>query len=229
MFFATRQKSIIPDISIYVNGKIIDKVREAMFLGVVIDTNLSWKPHIAHTANKISKSIGILRKSSFYLKSSTLLTLYYSMIYPYLQYCNMIWASTFPSNLNRIVILQKRAIRIVSKSGFLAHTTPIFKDTQILKFHDIKKLQLGKFMFSYQNGLLPTCFNNMFSRNSDIHGYNTRHKDLYHIDFARTKLRQLSIIQQGPLFFNSLKNDIKNSINIKLFLSKLKKNIFAEY
>ena len=37
---------------------------------------------------------------------------------------------------------------MVSKSGSIVQsTTPIFKDTQILKFHDIKKLQLGKFVF----------------------------------------------------------------------------------
>jgi len=78
MFFTTRQKRPIPIISIYINKQIIDKVSEAMFLGVVIDANLSWKPHIVHIANKIFKSIGILRISSFYLKSSTLLTIYNS-------------------------------------------------------------------------------------------------------------------------------------------------------
>ena len=77
---------------------------------------------------------------------TTLLILYYSMIYPYLQYCNMIWASTFPSNLDRLVVLQKRAIRVVFKLSFNGHTIQTFKDNNILKFHDL--------LYSFWNHLL---------------------------------------------------------------------------
>ena len=42
------------------------------------------------------------------LNSNTLRTLYFSLIYPYIYYGNIICASTCPTNLNRIRILQKR-------------------------------------------------------------------------------------------------------------------------
>ena len=60
--------------------------------------------------------------------------LYYSLIYPYFHYCNVFWASTYKTNLPRLVILQKRIIRVLNKSYFNAHTEPIFKDLGILKF-----------------------------------------------------------------------------------------------
>ena len=70
-----------------------------------------------------------------------------SMILPYLYYCNLAWGGTYKSNLQKIVILQKRALRIVSNSTYDANTGRIFKKLE-LKFHDIHLLQLGLFMFS---------------------------------------------------------------------------------
>ena len=69
----------------------------------------------------------IRAKSRFYLKNESLRILCFTMIYPYLQYYNLVLASTYPSNLSRLVILQKRVIRIINKSDFNAHTNPIHK------------------------------------------------------------------------------------------------------
>ena len=57
--------------------------------------------------------------------------LYYSLIYPYFYYCNIVWASTFETNVRRLVILQKHIINIINKSHFNAHTDPIFNDLGI--------------------------------------------------------------------------------------------------
>ena len=52
----------------------------------------------------------MLFRSRFYLSSKSKLTLYYSLIYPYITYCNSTWSSTYVTNLNRIYCLQKRAL-----------------------------------------------------------------------------------------------------------------------
>ena len=55
-----------------------------------MDGNLNWKSEITHVANKGSKSIGIIRKSIFYLSTESLKTLYFSLVYRYfflLQFC----------------------------------------------------------------------------------------------------------------------------------------------
>ena len=63
--------------------------------------------------------------------------LYNSMILPYLNYCNLVSASSYKTSLQRIVILQKRVIRIVNKSDYCAHTDPILKKLNLLKFHNL--------------------------------------------------------------------------------------------
>ena len=141
----------------------------------------------------------------------------------------MIWASTFPSNLERLVILQKRAVRVINKSAFLDHTSPIFRNLQLLKFHDIRKLQLGKFMFSYKNQLLPKCFQNLITTNEEVHSYNTRNRKLFHIEYARTKIRQFSVKYQGSLFFNTLDKEIKYCTSLVAFTRKLKNDLITNY
>ena len=76
-------------------------------------------------------------RPSFYLSTKTLRTLYFSLVYQYFFYCNLVWASTYRANLIRLEILQKRVIRTIAKTPWDAHTDPIFKNLGILKFHDI--------------------------------------------------------------------------------------------
>ena len=95
--------------------------------------------------------IAVIHKSSFCLPVTSLRTLYYNLVYPYLTYCASVSASTYPTNLNRIVLhhAEKKKIRIISKTPFDAHTDPKFKRLQILKLSQIYFFQVGKFMYSY--------------------------------------------------------------------------------
>ena len=85
---------------------------------------------ISCIANKISISVYWNNLSSkSYFNMPSLRILYFSMVHPYLQYCSIVWASTYPTSLKRIVVLQKRIIRIINyNSKYDAHTDPIFKD-----------------------------------------------------------------------------------------------------
>ena len=54
------------EFQVSINEQSILRVSETMFLGVVLDDNLTWKPHISLLASKLSKSIGIIYKSRFF-------------------------------------------------------------------------------------------------------------------------------------------------------------------
>ena len=75
-------------------------------------------------------------------------------------------------------MLQKRAVRIIAKESFDAHTDPIFKNLKILKFNCIYLFQLGKLMFQFKNGLLPRTFDSKFALNSQVHNSDTRNSKL---------------------------------------------------
>ena len=229
ILFKPRQKRTSVQIRIKINNKDIEQVKETVFLGVVLDEHVTWRSHINYTANKISKSIGIIRRSSFFLKKESLRILYFSMIYPYLQYCNLVWANTYQTTISRLSILQKRIIRIVNKSDFLAHTNPIFKELYLLKLEDIRILQISQLMFTVRNNSSLITLKDMFTLNNQIHSYNTRSSKSFHLPRTRTKLRQFSIKYQGPKTFNSLNSDIKESVNYSSFTKKLKSHLISKH
>ena len=164
-----------------------------MFLGVILSERLSWKSQIQNVARKIAKSVGIIYKASFCLNKASLCTLYYSLVYPYLHYYASVWGSTYQSSLKRLITLQKKVIRIISSSSSDAHTNPIFVSLRILKFEDTIKLQIGKVMYLYKNGLLSDSFNDMFLFNRDVHSYNTRSKNSFRLPYCRTNVRKFSL------------------------------------
>ena len=94
MVFKPRQKRSICNIQISIDNQNIVEVKETNFLGVILDENLNWKSEISHVASKVAKSIGIISRCGFFVPKSSLHMLYYSLIYPYFYYCNIVWAST---------------------------------------------------------------------------------------------------------------------------------------
>ena len=116
-------------------------------LGVVIDDKLSWKDHIQYVTKKVASAVGILNKLKKSLNLEARKILYYSLIYPYLQYCIIIWGNSQPTLLSPIFIKQKRAIRIINNAGYIDHTNPLFKNSKIVKLHDVYKLEVRKFVY----------------------------------------------------------------------------------
>ena len=140
MVFKPRQKRENLNIKLEINQWTIDRVKESVFLGVILDENFSWKPHIANIARKVSKSIGIIHKASLCLSTSTLCTFHNSLVYPYFLYYI---SSTYPPTLKRNVLLQTKVVRITLRSTFSAHTEPIFKQLKILNLYNIYRFQMG--------------------------------------------------------------------------------------
>ena len=120
LIFKPCQKKCNHSFSFSLAGKLLTQTNATKFLGVYVDEHLTWKDHISYLCKQISKSIEMLFMSRFYLSSKTKLTLYYSLIYPYITYCNSTWSSIYVTNLNRIYCLQKWAVRANTNSDYRA-------------------------------------------------------------------------------------------------------------
>ena len=125
-FHRARKKINLDGLSINIDKNSINRVEHTKFLGVIIHQNLSWQAHIKAISSKIAKSTGIIIKSRQFFLSNTLCTLYNSLILPYLQYCSIIWASTYSSHLQPLFRLQKKALRIITHSPPRPHSYSLF-------------------------------------------------------------------------------------------------------
>ena len=163
----------------------------------------------------------LVRLFHFNLSSKTKLTLYYALIYPYITYCNSTWSPTYVSNLNRIFYLQKRVVRAIANSDYRAHSAPLFAKLGILDIFQVNSFQIAKFMFYYQNQLLPPMFLNLFLTSSQVHNYGTRTANHYRSRSCRTNLKQFTVLYQGPKIWNSLPISITSSSSFFPFKTKM--------
>jgi ribonuclease P/MRP protein subunit RPP40 len=152
----------------------VERKHHTKFLGVLVDEKLEWSEHISHVKAKLSSSLYALSSSKNDLTPNLLLMLYNALVYPYLSYGVLLWSSTYKTHLNKIVIIQKKAVRIIANAPYYSHTNNIFHQYNILKFTDICNLYLGKYMYQQLNSLLPEPLSDTYSSCSDIHAHNTR-------------------------------------------------------
>ena len=130
-----------------INDVILTQEYKTKFLGVIIDHMLNWGEHIKYIKVKISKGIGIICRTKRLLNTSTLVTLYNCFVYPYLNYAVEIWGDTYASYLDSIIKLQKKVLRIITKSSKYAPTNPLFKKCKILNFERIRIYKIGITMY----------------------------------------------------------------------------------
>ena len=131
----TRNGATKPHVNLCIDGHNIGEVTSTKFLGVIIDNRLNWKEHIIYISGKNSKGIRITLKARKHLDKDALKTYYY-FVYPYLYYCNHVWDNTYKTYLNKLVILQKKIIRIIAGVKPRTHTEPLFKALNILNVFD---------------------------------------------------------------------------------------------
>ena len=121
MIFTPRNITV-HDIDVKIHGVNVERVYATKFLGVIVDSKLTWKPHVEYICKMLSKCAGTRRK----LHRSSLITLYYTFAYQYFIYCNHVWGNNYASPLEKIKIIQKRLVRTIICSHYRAHTEPLF-------------------------------------------------------------------------------------------------------
>ena len=226
MIFTPRNKTV-HDIDVKIHGVNVERVYATKFLGVIIDSKLTWKPHVEYICKKLSKCAGIIAKARRKLHRSSLITLYYTFAYPYFIYCNHVWGNNYASTLEKIKIIQKRLVRTITCSPYRAHTEPLFYANKLLNVCDINSYTIGIFMYQFVNGNLPDIFNGFFVRNRDrnVHQYNVRNADEVYVPYARLDVRKFSLKISGAKLWNVLPTYIKESSSLYMFKQNLRKHL----
>ena len=228
--FKERGRKLPTNLNLQIENEVVEQVEYTNFLGVIIDNKLSWEKHIASVSNKISSSIGILRKLKSVLPSETLFTLYRSLIHPHLSYCSLVWGRTYKRFYMPLFILQKRAVRLCCNEHRRANTSPLFKSLHLLKLPDLITHNTLLFMYKFKCGLLPSVFSDFFPLTSAIHSVNTRGKNKFYVPRLRTSfLQRNSIRYQGPVHWNAVNPLLIIQRRVGNFKALHKKTLLANY
>ena len=121
-------KAQIPlNMIIKIGDEILKEKENVKFLGLYIDNKLNWQEHIKNLKSKLNSSIYAMNKVKRQLNTNILTTLYYTLIYPYIDYGITLWGSAYSTHLKKIMVMQKKSVRIIVKAKYNEYTDPIFK------------------------------------------------------------------------------------------------------
>ena len=157
------------------------------YLGIYIDKHLKWEQQIKHVKSKISKNTGIINKLRFYIDLNTLRQLYYTLIYPYINYGLMSWGNTYTTHLNKIRTAQNKCVKNIFFAHKRENATVYFNLLGILTIDNAFKLKVAIFTFKIINDQICHVFANSLSTASSRHSYNTRFSSRQ--NFSRPKIR----------------------------------------
>ena len=109
ILFHSNKMKTNQSLSIKIDNACINQVDSSKYLGVMFDSNLTWKNRINELCLRLSKTVGILSKLRYFVNRKILVMLYYSLIYPFLIYGVYVWSLTFPSFLTPLFVIQKKS------------------------------------------------------------------------------------------------------------------------
>ena len=204
------------------------QVEECKFLGVFINSKLSWADQIKNVISQVSKSCGIMFSARKHVPQKILIKIYMALVQPYMMYCTPLWGSSKISvDMKKLFILQKKCIRIVSNktakiNGQFQHTKPLFSRLKILNIFNIYTYLTASEASKIINYKMPKNLKHMFVLSA-------------HSDRLITPKFHLSLAINNSFIYNSqkilnflLNHDIPyNKISINTFKKRLKNHLIT--
>jgi hypothetical protein len=187
------------DVHISYKDNPINNTCSTNFLGLSLDSTVSWKTHIDQLSSKLNSACYAIRSLKSVISTKNLRTIYFSYVHSIIAYGIIFWGNSPYSN--NIFKLQKRAIRIIMIVDYIVSCRELFKKLNIFPLHSQYILSLILFVVRNVEELIS---------NSEVHSINTRHRsDLY------TPSVKLTEYQKG-VYYSRIK--IFNHLPLKTYL-----------
>ena len=143
-------------------AKKITPVNHIKYLGLKIDENLTFEPHLKDLTLKLSRSNGLLAKVRHYVNYETILNIYHAIFGSHIGYACQVWGQNINSH-NKLVSLQNKALRIINFQPPLTNCDLLYYVSNILKIQDQISLLNCLFVSDHLQKNLPLSFKNTFN------------------------------------------------------------------
>lgn len=178
----------------------LDSVNTVEHLGVVVDNKLSWVDHVDKLCSKLSSALFAIKRVKHVGTADAARTAYNSLFECYLRYGIVLWGATAAGNLERVLITQKKAIRILADLAWRDSCRGAFKELGILTVTNVYLLEVICMASSRQ-----------LQRHMDTHTYQTRNARDFALPIHHSHRFQSKPSYAGAKLFNVLPDPIKRA------------------
>ena len=145
---------------------------QVKYVGAIFDEHLTFKRHITLLNAKLKRANNLIAISRHYLTKKLLIQVYYSQFYSPLTYSSQLWDQN-ENSIEQTINLQKKAVRLLSFAHYQEHSSPLFKELNLLKLTDMIKLNNILFAHDTINNNTPAIFKDYFIFNEVSHQHDT--------------------------------------------------------
>lgn len=220
MIFKGQKKSLFEEIEC--DTEKICRVEVFNYLGLEIDSNLTFHKHAVKVLRSISQVAGLIHRVKHFLNRRALLNIYFAHVHSKLLYLLPVWGSTSLNMTDKIQRMQCRILKNIYKKPIRFSTNEFFKNVvkrNILMFSQLVDSESCILVYKIKNGLIHTA--STIPSNNEITNRLTRSAHLLRPPGYLSNIGQKSFYHRGVTTYNNIENRIKNSPTIKEFKFKL--------
>ena len=219
MVFSNKRDIDYSSLQLLLNGKSLERSEKERFLGVIVDSNISWKTHISALKSKISRNAGILYRLKGVVPNNVLKLVYNSLIQSHMYYCSNVWGLGSKSSLASLFCAQKKAIRAV-ENGFNnnfynkdtgelpCHTKEIFTRNKLLTVYNLIAKNCLTAMHRVYRKNYPKPILELFNANRNPDYTVRRGPEFFEIPRSRLVALDKTLAFRGPMYYNATINNI---------------------
>lgn len=200
------EKTVTIDLRTQVRNN--EDIKSIKFLGVTIDQSLTWRDHIGGVCEKLARGVYAVRKIKQIVGGHAAKLTYYASFHSHMSYGLRIWGNAAHTNLQKIFLLQKAAVRAIVNADRDVSCKHYFLELKIMTLFSLIVLV----------NLCDTRRDiESFNKQHDNHNYNTRNKS--NVSIPRQRLKKTNNL--GIALYNALPSVVRE-LPIKIFKRKLK-------
>ena len=207
MLIGSRQRVAGRTLSVSVGGSVLSQVHSVRYLGVLIDSVLSWNLHICNMISRVrSRLASIIRFGS--LPPAVLCVLYSAFVMPLFDYCDVIWS---PSTAKQTCLVERIHLKFVRRLPSSYHPKFPFTLTERRRFHTAIQI------FKSLRRISPPYLHDIFQFSKDVTGRLSRNINGLFVPRVFTNYGKRSFYYRGTVLWNSLRSTVTGAITLSSF------------
>ena len=230
MFFNSRPK---PQLEAMLFGdEAIEWVEEFKYLGLLLNSQMSFGCHIDKVCTRISQYIGVFYSLNKILPKDILVLLYHAFILPHLTLHIVIWGAAPEVHISKLRVKQNRLLRAILGVEYVngvpqERSINMYNNLSMLTVKNLFKLHLFKFLNLLMNGSLPFFYDLLLRPLLSTHSYNTRAGRFRH-PLLICEVERRAIAHQLILLHEESPPVLGDGLTIKSIVKKYKRFLLTQ-
>ena len=201
-------------------GEILATVESAKYLGLTIQSSLSWQNQICSMIKKANSTLHLVARNLHNCSKSSRALAYTTLVRPKLEYCSSVWDPHHQKDIDALERVNRRAARVVHKKAYRQQDvspTNLLRELGWQPLEKRREQQRLTMMYKISNGLVAVPPSQLVKPTRTLRGHSKKYTEIRTTcDTARFSFYVKTIRQ-----WNNLSEEIVSAPTLDIFKTRL--------